>query len=77
MAKRKTFTFPAKIGRPCIMKRCVTKDPLENVASSYYKIKANTDKDVTRFTARSPATKPLICKKNGKARLEYAEVHVD
>ena len=50
------------------------------------KIKANTDKDVRRFaisrrlnefgfTARCPATKPMISKKNRKARLEYAEAH--
>ena len=50
------------------------------------KMKANTDKDISRFTvsrrlnefgltAYSPATKPLISKKNRKAWLEYAEVH--
>ena len=50
-------------------------------------MKTNTDKDVSRFTvsrclnelgitARSPATKPLISKKNKKVRLEYAGAHV-
>ena len=84
-----------KIGRPRIttarkdraMKRYVTKDPFETAAVIFRKIKANTDKDVSRFTvsrrlnefsftARSPATKPLISKRNRKERLEYAEAHV-
>ena len=48
------------------MKRYVTKDPFETAATISRKIKANTDKDVSRFTvlcrlnefgftARSPA----------------------
>ena len=69
------------------MQRYVTKDPFETATAISRKIKANTDKDVSRFTAshrlneigfttRSPAIKPFISNKNRNARLEYAEARV-
>ena len=69
------------------MKRYVDKDPFETATGISQQIKAVYDKNVSRFTvsrrlnefgfkARSPATKPLISKKNKAARLTYAEAHV-
>ena len=63
------------------MKRYVTKNPFETAAAISRDIKANTDKDVSRFTvsrrlnefgflARSPATKLMISKKDRKAKLD-------
>lgn len=93
--ENKTFKSPATVGRPRIttvredrgMKRYVTKDPFETAAGISRQIKANSNKEVSRFTvsrrlnefglrARSPASKPIISKKNQKARREYAEAHV-
>ena len=69
------------------MKRYVTKDPFETAAAISRRFKNNTDKDASRFTvsrrlnelgftARSPATKPLISKKNRKTKLEYTDARV-
>ena len=69
------------------MKRFVEKDPFETASGISRKIKKDFDKDVSRFTvsrrlndfglkACSPATKPLISKKNKAARITYAETHI-
>ena len=68
------------------MKGCVEKDSFETATGISRKIKRDFDKDMSRFTvscrlndyilkACSPATKPLISKKNKAARITYAETH--
>ena len=70
-----------------VMKRSVNKDSFHTAAAIFQKIMATSNKDVSRFivsrrlnefglSAGSPATKPLISKKNKIARLSYAEAHV-
>ena len=70
-----------------VMKRYVDKDPFDTSTGISQKIKTVLCKDVSRYTvsrrlnemglnACSPATKPLISKKNKAARLTYAERHV-
>ena len=70
-----------------VMKRYVDKDPFDSAAGISRKLKTDLGKEVSRYTvsrrlnemglkARTPATKPLISKKNKAARLTYAERHI-